>query len=136
MSFWVLSQFELSIVSIWVFEMCLNWSYGVFSQIELMSFITNWVFNYLSFWVLVKYEFSNYVSIWVFELGFWSVATIWVFKLCHNLSFWVLSQLEFWIFFTIQFFLLICCNCFFFFSSFISFCNHLPATFSNFVTDH
>ena len=46
--------------------------------------------HYYSFLKSVTFDFSSFVTIWVFEF-----VTIRVFKLCHNLRFWVLSQFEF-----------------------------------------
>ena len=42
------------------------------------------------------------ITIWVFErFEFFSLVTIWSFKFCHNLFFWVLLQFEFLSFATI-----------------------------------
>ena len=59
------------------------------------EYIVSNVLNKRLFKVLLEielsgFEFLSFVTIWVL-----SFATIWVFALCHNLCFWVFSQLGF-----------------------------------------
>ena len=90
LSFWVLSQFELSFVTICIFEFCHNlslvlslfeyssfdiiWVFLVLSQFDFFfSFVSIWVGEKNVFWFLsqfdfVKYEFLSFVTIWVFVI--------------------------------------------------------------------
>ena len=91
-----------------------NLSFWVWSQFDLSSFVTTFIFlkfyHSLSYWVLPQLRFF-FLSVWFFfsfvnfrvfffnfsQFGFFSFVTIWVFKFCRNLSFWVLSQFQFWV---------------------------------------
>ena len=92
----VLSQFERSFVTIWVFEFCHD-----------LGLVTFWVIEFchnLSFWGLLQYKFLSFITIWVSEFyqnKFFSFITIWVLVFHHTLSFKVSSQFEFLSFITI-----------------------------------
>ena len=76
--YWVLSQVEfLSLVMIWVFEFCHNLCFWVLSQCELLNFVTI-IFSS----VLSQFELLSFVYNWVFNFVF-----VWVFEFGHNLSF-------------------------------------------------
>ena len=106
-TFWVLSQFEfLSFVIIWVFEFHHILSFWILSQFKFHHNLSLW--HKFSFWFLSQFqllnmsyfEFSSFVTIWVFEFGHHfslSFITTWVFSFYfitigffefnHNLSF-------------------------------------------------
>ena len=106
LSFWVLSQFEsLSFVTIWVVDICHSLSFWKLSNFEL-SFVPIQVFEFLSCWILSHIEFLKFVKLWVEfcpNLSFWvmlqfkflSFGTNKNFEFCNNISFWAFSQFLF-----------------------------------------
>ena len=101
LSFWIISQFEVSFVAIWFLRFYHNLSFKALSQFQFLGFCQNfsfcfftiWVFefsHYLSFLVLSQLRFRHNLSIWV---AIFSVRVLLQFKflICHNLSFWVFT---------------------------------------------
>ena len=79
----VLSQFEKSFVTVWIFELCHN-----------LSLVTFWVLEFchnLSFVTIQVFEFCNILSYWVLWQSFWVFITVWVFEFHHILGFQVTS---------------------------------------------
>ena len=78
--FLVLSHFEKSFVTIWVFDFCQN-----------LSLVT--------FWVIGCCHNLSIVRIWVLKfcyiMSFWVLSQFWFLSFYHSLSFQVSSQLEF-----------------------------------------
>ena len=89
-----------SVLSHYDFLRCHNLIFFSLSQIEILSFVTIWVFDFgldLNFVVLSQFYFFSFVTTSVFKycqnLIFLGLVTI--VKICKNLSFWVLTQFEF-----------------------------------------
>ena len=122
--FWVLSQFEfLGFVTNWFLKFFTIWVLHWFGFFRFHNLGT-WVSSQFQFLVLPQFKCYHNLSFWgvttwVFEFCqtgvFVFLYIIWVFKLCHNFGFWVLSQFEFLCF---EKFLVIefCHNLLFFFS--------------------
>ena len=72
----------------------------VLSQFEFSSFVTIWVFEFCH---NLSFELSQFSFLVFYNLIFWILSflkilclvSVSVFEFCHNSSFWVLSQLEF-----------------------------------------
>ena len=96
------------------------------SQFELLSFFSQFSFSFVPIWV---FELCHNLSFWVLsQFEFLSFVTIWVFEFCHDLSFWVLSTFGFLSFVTFRFFIFILSQ--FLFFSFVTiwvfkFCHNL-----------
>ena len=67
-------------------------------DVIITTSVTTVIFITITIWVFELSQF-NFFSFAQFE--FLSLVTIWSFKFCHNLFFWVLSQFEFLSFATI-----------------------------------
>ena len=87
---------SLWIVRIWFFEFCHNISFWFLLQFKFFfSFVAIWVLSlsHDEFWVVSQFGPNLSWVLLLFE--FLVFVTIWVFELCHSLSFWVWSQFKF-----------------------------------------
>ena len=76
-----------------------NWFFSGFRYFYVLSELKFSVYHNFSFRTLSPFKCLNFALSFLVksQFDFSSCVTIWVFKLCHNLSFQVLSQLKFWV---------------------------------------